>query len=104
MIDNVGYGFELTVCEVIFGIPDTNNPDLKLLIFLILGIWISVNQIKHKYTSSNSWWVNIMTYYTHGRGPGMSNFTFLKPYFLKLPHYVTIQKILQIKNNSISLS
>ena len=37
MIDNVGYGFELTVCEIIFGIPDTNNPDIKILIFLILN-------------------------------------------------------------------
>ena len=28
MINNLGYGFELTVCEMIFGIPNTNNPDI----------------------------------------------------------------------------
>ena len=50
MIDNVGYGIELTVCEVIFGIPDTNNPDIKLLIFLILmGKWY-INKCKSNET------------------------------------------------------
>ena len=50
MIDNVGYGFELTVCKVIFLIPDTNNPDIKLLIFLILmGKWY-INKCKSNET------------------------------------------------------
>ena len=40
MISNLGYGFELTVCEINFGIPNTNNPDIKLLNFVILlGKW-----------------------------------------------------------------
>ena len=33
-------GIELTVCEVLFGIPSNNNPDLKIINFLILiGKW-----------------------------------------------------------------
>ena len=46
MIDNLGYGFELTVCEIIFGIPNTNNPDIKLVNFLtLLGKWY-INKCK----------------------------------------------------------
>ena len=48
MIDNLGYGFELTVCEVIFGIPDIKNPDIRLLHFLILmGKWY-INNCRSK--------------------------------------------------------
>ena len=48
MVDNLGYGFELTVCEVIFGIPDTKNPDIRLLNFLILmGKWY-INKCRSK--------------------------------------------------------
>ena len=36
MISNLGYGFELTVCEIIFGILNSNNPDIRLLNFVIL--------------------------------------------------------------------
>ena len=36
MICNLGYGFELTVCEVLFGIPTSNSADIKLLHLLIL--------------------------------------------------------------------
>ena len=50
MIENVGYGFELTVCEVIFGIPDTNNPDLRLLNFLILMEKWYINKCKSNET------------------------------------------------------
>ena len=41
MISNLEYGFELTVCEILFGIPMNNNyDDSKLLNFLILfGKW-----------------------------------------------------------------
>ena len=46
MIDNLGYGFELTVCEIIFGIPNTNNPDIKLVnFFILLGKWY-INKCK----------------------------------------------------------
>ena len=31
MIDNLGYGFELTVCELIFGIPDTKKSRHKVI-------------------------------------------------------------------------
>ena len=38
------------MCEVIFGIPDTNNPDIKLLNFLILmGKWY-INKCKSNET------------------------------------------------------
>ena len=48
MITNLGYGFELTVCEVIFGIPDTKNPDINILNFLILmGKWY-INKCRSK--------------------------------------------------------
>ena len=70
MIDNLGYGFELTVCEIIFGIPNTNNPDIKLVNFLtLLGKWY-INECKS--TEKNKYFfefltilknkVNIMTY------------------------------------------
>ena len=36
MLANVGFGMELTVCEVLFGLPTHNNSDLKLTNFLIL--------------------------------------------------------------------
>ena len=40
LIDNLGFGIELTVCEVLFGLPAYNSPDLKLINFLILiGKW-----------------------------------------------------------------
>ena len=41
MISNLEYGFELTVCEILFGIPMNNNyDDSRHLIFLILfGKW-----------------------------------------------------------------
>ena len=41
MISNLEYGFELTVCEILFGIPMNNNyDDSRLLNFLILfGKW-----------------------------------------------------------------
>ena len=40
MINNLNLGIELTVCEVLFGLPTNNNPDLKLTNFLILiGKW-----------------------------------------------------------------
>ena len=46
MLNNIGYGFELTVCEVIFGIPNTNYSDTKLINFLILlGKWY-INKCK----------------------------------------------------------
>ena len=39
-ICNLGFSIELTVCEVIFGIPTYKNPDLKIINFLILiGKW-----------------------------------------------------------------
>ena len=39
-ISNLNLGIELTVCEVLFGIPSNNNPDLKIINFLILiGKW-----------------------------------------------------------------
>ena len=80
MIDNVGYGFELTVCEVIFGIPDTNNPDIKLLNFLILmGKWY-INKCKSNETQiyfleflmilKNK--VNLMTYIPMAEDLGVS--------------------------------
>ena len=48
MIGNLGFGFELTVCEVLFGIPNSNNADTKLLNFLILmGKWF-INNCKVK--------------------------------------------------------
>ena len=46
MIGNLGYGLELTVCEIIFGIPNTNNPDIRQVNFLILlGKWY-INKCK----------------------------------------------------------
>ena len=40
MISNKNLGIKLTVCEVLFGLPTNNNPDLKLIHFLILiGKW-----------------------------------------------------------------
>ena len=36
MVDNLGFGIGLTVCEVIFGIPIYNNSDFKIINFLIL--------------------------------------------------------------------
>ena len=40
MISSLRYGFKLTVCELLFGIPNYNCADTKLLIFLILlGKW-----------------------------------------------------------------
>lgn len=40
MINNLGYGFELAVCEVLFGIQHSNSADIKLLNFLMLaGKW-----------------------------------------------------------------
>ena len=48
MISSLGYGFKLTVCEVLFGIPNYNCADTKLLIFLILlGKWY-INHCKLK--------------------------------------------------------
>ena len=46
MIGNLGYGFELTVCEIVFGIPNTNNPDIRLLNFLILFRKLYINKCK----------------------------------------------------------
>ena len=44
MLANVGFGMELTVCEVLFGLPTHNNSDLKLTNFLILiGKWFLNN-------------------------------------------------------------
>ena len=41
---NLGFSIELTVCEVVFGIPTYNNPDLKIINFLILiGKWYLYN-------------------------------------------------------------
>ena len=40
MVGNLNFGFELTVCEVLFGLPTYNNQDFKLINFLILiGKW-----------------------------------------------------------------
>ena len=40
----IGFGMELTVCEVLFGPPTHNNSDLKLTNFLILiGKWFLNN-------------------------------------------------------------
>ena len=40
MVDSLGFGIELTVCEVVFGLPTYNNPDLKIIKCLILiGKW-----------------------------------------------------------------
>ena len=36
MVDNLGFGIGLTVCEFIFGIPIYNNSDFKIINFLIL--------------------------------------------------------------------
>ena len=33
---SLGFGIELTLCEVLLGLPTYNNPDLKLTNFLIL--------------------------------------------------------------------
>ena len=42
MLAKVGFGMELTVCEVMFGLPTHNNSDLKL--FLIhIGKWFLNN-------------------------------------------------------------
>ena len=44
MLANVGFGMELTVCEVLFGLPTHNNSDLKLTNLLILiGKWFLNN-------------------------------------------------------------
>ena len=44
MVDNLGFGIELTVCEVLFVLPTYNNPDLKLTYFLIIiGKWFLNN-------------------------------------------------------------
>ena len=44
MLANVGFGRELTVCEVLFGLPAHNNSDLKLTNFSILiGKWFLNN-------------------------------------------------------------
>ena len=51
LIDNLGFGIELTVCEIIFGIPAYNNPDLKLINFVILiGKWY----LNHSKTQNKS--------------------------------------------------
>ena len=40
MVDNLGFGIKLTVCEVMFKLPTYNNPDLNLTNFLIIiGKW-----------------------------------------------------------------
>ena len=44
MGSNLNFGIELAVCEVIFGLPSYNNPDFKLINFLILiGKWFLNN-------------------------------------------------------------
>ena len=69
-MNNLGYGFELTVCETIFGIPNTNNPDIKLVNFLtLLGKWY-INKCKStekqiyvfEFLTIHKNKVNIMTY------------------------------------------
>ena len=40
MVNGLGFGIGLTVCEVMFGIPIYNNPDFNAVNFLILvGKW-----------------------------------------------------------------
>ena len=66
------------VCEVIFGIPDTNNPDIKLLIFLILMEKWFINKCKSnetptyffKFLDDFKKQSEYNDLYTHGRGPG----------------------------------
>ena len=53
MIDNLGFGIELTVCEIIFGHPAYNNPDLKLINFLIL---IDKWYLNHSKTQNKSFY------------------------------------------------
>ena len=70
MIGYLGYGFELTMCEIIFGIPNTNNPDITLLNFVILLCKWYVNKCKwtekqifvFKFLNILKNKVNIMTY------------------------------------------
>lgn len=46
--DHFGFGFELTVCEVLFTLPTYNNPDMLLLNFpILLGKWY-INNCKFK--------------------------------------------------------
>ena len=51
MIDNLNFGIELTVCEIIFGLPTYNNPDLKLINFLIIiGKWyLNLSKTQNNY-------------------------------------------------------
>ena len=50
MIGSLGYGFKLTVCEVLFGIPNSNCADTKLLnVLILLGKWfINYCKVKEK--------------------------------------------------------
>ena len=45
MLNNIEFCFDLTICEVLFGIPITNN-DMKLLNFLIIIAKHYINKIK----------------------------------------------------------
>ena len=48
MIANLNFGFEFTVCEILFGFPNHSVPDIETLNFLILmGKWYLYN-IKSK--------------------------------------------------------
>ena len=51
MLINLEFGFELTVCEILFGVPTDNYVDTRLLNFLILiGKWF-INKRRTKQTS-----------------------------------------------------
>ena len=51
-ISNLSYGIELTVCGVLFGIPSCNNPDLKIINFLIhIGKWYLNNSKTNQFIS-----------------------------------------------------
>ena len=50
MFNNLEYSFELTLCEILFGIPTNHYSDTRILNFLILiGKWY-INKSKTKQT------------------------------------------------------
>ena len=47
MSDNLEISFPLTICEVLFGIPISNNIDIEIINFLIsIGKWF-INQMRN---------------------------------------------------------
>ena len=48
MVANLNFGFEFTVCEILFGFPNQGVPDIEIMKFLILmGKWY-LNNSKSK--------------------------------------------------------